>query len=69
MRMRIAGRGWQVAFASGVLATFVGCGGEPTVDPNIKVEPGKTVEESVVGRVTAKKQDAAPAQRKTRGPE
>jgi hypothetical protein len=72
MRALGTGRGWRVASVAGLLAAFVGCSDGPAVDPNIKVETGKTVEESTkAARVNpaAKKQEAAPAQRKGRGPE
>jgi hypothetical protein len=73
MRALGTGRRWRVASVAGLLAAFVGCSdGGPTVDKNIKTEAGKSVEESTKAtRVNpaAKKQDAAPAQRKGRGPE
>jgi hypothetical protein len=47
-----------------------GCGGEPGSDPNIKVEQGKSVQESVsVGSGAKAKQEAAPKQRTKGGPD
>ena len=72
MGPRVAGRRWRVALAAGLLVTFVGCSGGPTVDPTIKVEEGKKAEESTKAspnlRAGVKKQDPAPTQRTTRGP-
>ena len=51
------------------LAFIPGCGdGSGGVDPNIKVEQGKGVQESVKGRGTPK-QEPAPLQRKAGGPQ
>lgn len=65
MGSRVAGRRWRVALAAGLLVAFVGCSGGPTAEP-IKVEQGKTAEESVQkGRPVrgAQKHDPGPIQR------
>jgi len=55
-----------------VLSAFAsGCGGGPEVDPNIKIEKGKELDESVKGqqaRPGAVKQEPAPKQRTGGGP-
>jgi hypothetical protein len=52
------------------LAPIAGCGESSGVDPNIKVEQGKSVQESVKAKPGAvAKKDAAPVQRKSAGPE
>jgi len=60
------------AGASFVAAWFVaGCSQEPEIDPTIKVEPGKTAEESTSGQARKKGpvSPPGPTQRVTGGPD